>query len=146
MESIGHVSKLQRANARETRCMYVATGVHARPRVAPTAPHVLQHPAVTATWHVGARYGAALLGCLLTQFVFNEQMFFLGERLALQCRGAIVCLLYRKALTLSCASRASLGHGEVLTRTLVAENDRDFLARRTLVQWLYNTQPALLLR
>ena len=53
---------------------------------------------------------------LLAQFVFNEQMFFLGERLALQCRGAIVCLLYRKALTLSCASRGSLGHGEVLTR------------------------------
>jgi len=74
----------------------------------------VQDPA--ATWHVGVQYGAALLGCLLAQFVFNEQMFFLGERLALQCRGTIVCLLYRKALTLSCASRGSLGHGEVLTR------------------------------
>lgn len=34
-------------------------------------------------------------------------------------------------------------HGETLTRTLIDKGDRDFLARRTLVQWLYLTQPAL---
>ena len=34
-------------------------------------------------------------------------------------------------------------HGEELTRMLVAEGDRDFLARQTLVQWLYTTQPEL---
>ena len=73
----------------------------------------------TAPWSVGAAYGAALVGCLLLQSVFNEQMFFIGERLALQCRGAIVCLLYRKALTLSCAARDQLGHGDVLTRMSV---------------------------
>lgn len=34
-------------------------------------------------------------------------------------------------------------HGEELTRALVAEGDADFLARRTLVRWLYSTQPGL---
>ena len=37
-------------------------------------------------------------------------------------------------------------HGETLTRTLVAEGDRQFLARRTLVQWLYLSQSDLSLR
>lgn len=34
-------------------------------------------------------------------------------------------------------------HGEELTRALVAEGDADFLARRTLVRWLYSTQPGI---
>ena len=34
-------------------------------------------------------------------------------------------------------------NGEELTRALVAEGDAAFLARRTLVRWLYLTQPAL---
>jgi hypothetical protein len=34
-------------------------------------------------------------------------------------------------------------HGEDLTRTLVAEGDPNFLARRTLVRWLYQTQAEL---
>ena len=34
-------------------------------------------------------------------------------------------------------------HGERLTRVLVQRGDEDFLARRTLVQWLYLTQPDL---
>ena len=34
-------------------------------------------------------------------------------------------------------------HGEVLTRTLIAAGDRDFLARRAVVQWLHLTQPEL---
>ena len=37
-------------------------------------------------------------------------------------------------------------HGERLTRLLVDEGDEDFLARRTLVQWLYWTQDALKLK
>ena len=37
-------------------------------------------------------------------------------------------------------------HGEELTRTLVASGDPEFLARRTLVQWLYTTQPMLKMR
>lgn len=34
-------------------------------------------------------------------------------------------------------------HGETLTQELVAESDADFLARRTVVRWLYLTQPLL---
>ena len=34
-------------------------------------------------------------------------------------------------------------HGEELTRALVTEGDVEFLARRTLVRWLYLTQPLL---
>ena len=34
-------------------------------------------------------------------------------------------------------------HGERLTRVLVEREDADFLARRTLVRWLYLTQPPL---
>jgi hypothetical protein len=34
-------------------------------------------------------------------------------------------------------------HGEQLTRVLIDEGDADFLARRTLVRWLYTTQPEL---
>ena len=34
-------------------------------------------------------------------------------------------------------------NGETITRTLIAEGDRDFLARRTLVMWLYLSQPQL---
>ena len=34
-------------------------------------------------------------------------------------------------------------HGERLTRVLVQRGDADFLARRTLVRWLYLTQPPL---
>lgn len=34
-------------------------------------------------------------------------------------------------------------HGERLTRVLVERGDPDFLARRTLVRWLYLTQPPL---
>ena len=37
-------------------------------------------------------------------------------------------------------------HGEELTRTLIQEGDRDFLSRRTLVQWLYLSQPELHLK
>ena len=49
-----------------------------------TAPARALAQAPEAPWGVGAAYGCALVGCLLCQFVFNEQMFFLGERLALQ--------------------------------------------------------------
>ena len=34
-------------------------------------------------------------------------------------------------------------HGEELTRLLVEEANADFLARRTLVRWLFTTQPTL---
>ena len=34
-------------------------------------------------------------------------------------------------------------HGAALTKALIATSDSDFLARRTLVQWLYLTQPDL---
>ena len=34
-------------------------------------------------------------------------------------------------------------HGEALTRALLAEGDADFIARRTLVCWLYTTQPGM---
>ena len=37
-------------------------------------------------------------------------------------------------------------HGEKLTQLLIEEEDEDFLARRTLVQWLYWTQDALKLK
>lgn len=36
-------------------------------------------------------------------------------------------------------------HGAELTRLLVEEADADFLARRTVVMWLYMTQPSLAL-
>ena len=34
-------------------------------------------------------------------------------------------------------------HGETLTKTLVAEHNRDFLARRMLVWWLYLKDPSI---
>ena len=37
-------------------------------------------------------------------------------------------------------------HGEELTRILADEGDADFLARRTLVRWLYTSQDGLTLR
>ena len=37
-------------------------------------------------------------------------------------------------------------HGEELTRSLVQEGDRNFLSRRTLVQWLYLSQSDLPLK
>ncbi len=36
-------------------------------------------------------------------------------------------------------------HGEEMTRVLLEERDADFLARRTLVSWLYKTQDGLAL-
>ena len=37
-------------------------------------------------------------------------------------------------------------HGEELTQLLIHKGDADFLARRTLLHWLYTSQPGLMLR
>ena len=68
---------------------------------------------------VGLRWGGLLLLAGAVDTVAGNSMWFCGDRVGMRMRGALVCLLYRKGLTLSLAARARFGAGNLQMRMSV---------------------------
>ena len=94
-----------------------------------------------APWWLGAAYGGGLVVGSIGSGIFDVASRFIGTRLAIRVETILKTLMFRKALSLSCASRGAFGVGDVLTRMSV-----DVERVAGLVPWLhYSYSPFIML-